>query len=92
MRFIHFFNAKTPILCTSIKLCRNKHTPRLQMQVEKNKKAVSFGYCAHSKILMTERMRLKKGIKYAIIQARKLACKGFRVPYFNERLLFAFCK
>lgn len=26
IQFIHFFNAKIPILCTSIKLCRNKIT------------------------------------------------------------------
>lgn len=39
-----------------------------------------------------ERMHLKKSVKYAIIQARKLACKGFRAPSFNERLLFAFSK
>ena len=27
--------------------------------------------------------------RYVIIQARKLACKGFRAQYFNEGLLFA---
>ena len=26
MRFIHFFNAQTLILCASIKLCRNGYT------------------------------------------------------------------
>ncbi len=34
--------------------------------------------------------RSADGSFFFIIQVKKLACKGFFTPYFNERLLFAF--
>lgn len=76
MRFIHFFNAQTLILCASIKMCRNKHTPKCQR-----------GFCVilekeHIKTLAMSRRRYARWDKI-----KKNLYRYRRLPWFWKRLL-----